>query len=247
MADDVVLVEKTSVEDGTGFAEILLNRPERRNALIPEVAEGVINALEDIDQDDGISVVILRGQGGYFCSGIDLKALQSGASTGTARKDAIRHMHLAFYHYRKPVIAAFEGFGINAGCALALACDLVVAGESAFIQIGEIQQGATMPMNAAWMRLKLPEFVLARMALLGDRISGPEMYRLGVATECVPDDEVLSRCREMATRIAGFPLGGAVNIKKSIVGQRQLPDIEKWFTSPRSNALQTAKMLKPNS
>ena len=247
MADDVVLVEKTSVEDGTGFAEILLNRPERRNALIPEVAEGVINALEDIDQDDGISVVILRGQGGYFCSGIDLKALQSGASTGTARKDAIRHMHLAFYHYSKPVIAAFEGFGINAGCALALACDLVVAGESAFIQIGEIQQGATMPMNAAWMRLKLPEFVLARMALLGDRISGPEMYRLGVATECVPDDEVLSRCREMATRIAGFPLGGAVNIKKSIVGQRQLPDIEKWFTSPRSNALQTAKMLKPNS
>ena len=247
MADDVVLVEKTSVEDGTGFAEILLNRPERRNALIPEVAEGVMNALEDIDQDDDISVVILRGQGGYFCSGIDLKALQSGASTGTARKDAIRHMHLAFYHYRKPVIAAFEGFGINAGCALALACDLVVAGESAFIQIGEIQQGATMPMNAAWMRLKLPEFVLARMALLGDRISGPEMYRLGVATECVPDDEVLSRCREMATRIAGFPLGGAVNIKKSIVGQRQLPDIEKWFTSPRSNALQTAKMLKPNS
>ena len=247
MADDVVLVEKTSVEDGTGFAEILLNRPERRNALIPEVAEGIMNALEDIDQDDDISVVILRGQGGYFCSGIDLKALQSGASTGTARKDAIRHMHLAFYHYRKPVIAAFEGFGINAGCALALACDLVVVGESAFIQIGEIQQGATMPMNAAWMRLKLPEFVLARMALLGDRISGPEMYRLGVATECVPDDEVLSRCREMATRIAGFPLGGAVNIKKSIVGQRQLPDIEKWFTSPRSNALQTAKMLKPNS
>ena len=247
MADDVVLVEKTSVEDGTGFAEIVLNRPERRNALIPEVAEGVINALEDIDQDDGISVVILRGQGGYFCSGIDLKALQSGASAGTARKDAIRHMHLAFYHYRKPVIAAFEGFGINAGCALALACDLVVAGESAFIQIGEIQQGATMPMNAAWMRLKLPEFVLARMALLGDRISGPEMYRLGVATECVPDDEVLSRSREMATRIAGFPLGGAVNIKQSIVGQRQLPDIEKWFTSPRSNALQTAKMLKPNS
>ena len=247
MADDVVLVETTSVEDGTGFAEILLNRPERRNALIPEVAEGIMNALEDIDQDDDISVVILRGQGGYFCSGIDLKALQSGASAGTARKDAIRHMHLAFYHYRKPVIAAFEGFGINAGCALALACDLVVAGESAFIQIGEIQQGATMPMNAAWMRLKLPEFVLARMALLGDRISGPEMYRLGVATECVPDDEVLSRCREMATRIAGFPLGGAVNIKKSIVGQRQLPDIEKWFTSPRSNALQTAKMLKPNS
>ena len=247
MADDVVLVEKTSVEDGTGFAEILLNRPERRNALIPEVAEGIMNALEDIDQDDDISVVILRGQGGYFCSGIDLKALQSGASTGTARKDAIRHMHLAFYHYRKPVIAAFEGFGINAGCALALACDLVGVGESAFIQIGEIQQGATMPMNAAWMRLKLPEFVLARMALLGDRISGPEMYRLGVATECVPDDEVLSRCREMATRIAGFPLGGAVNIKKSIVGQRQLPDIEKWFTSPRSNALQTAKMLKPNS
>ena len=247
MADDVVLVEKTSVEDGTGVAEILLNRPERRNALIPEVAEGIMNALEDIDQDDDISVVILRGQGGYFCSGIDLKALQSGASTGTARKDAIRHMHLAFYHYRKPVIAAFEGFGINAGCALALACDLVVVGESAFIQIGEIQQGATMPMNAAWMRLKLPEFVLARMALLGDRISGPEMYRLGVATECVPDDEVLSRCREMATRIAGFPLGGAVNIKKSIVGQRQLPDIEKWFTSPRSNALQTAKMLKPNS
>ena len=247
MADDVVLVEKTSVEDGTGYAEIVINRPDRRNALIPEVAEGVINALEDVDQDDNISAVILRGQGGYFCSGIDLKALQSGASTGSARKDAIRQMHLAFYHYRKPVIAAFEGFGINAGCALALACDLVVAGESSFIQIGEIQQGAPIPMNAAWMRLKLPEFVLARMALLGDRVSGQEMYRLGVATECVPDDAVLPRSREMAARIAGFPAGCAINIKQSIVGQRQLPDVETWFTSPRSNALQTAKMLKPDT
>ena len=247
MADDLVLLEKIDVEDGTGFAEIVINRPERRNALIPEAAEGVISALEDIDQDDKMAAVILRGKGGYFCSGIDLKALQSATSTGHARKDAIRHMHLAFYHFRKPVIAAFEGFGINAGCALALACDLVVAGESSFIQIGEIQQGAPIPMNAAWMRLKLPEFVLSRMALLGDRITGPEMFRLGVATECVADDEVLSRSRKMATRIAGFPPGGAVNIKQSIVGQRSIDDVEKWFTSPQSNALRTAKMLKPDS
>ena len=245
MADDVVLLEKIDVEDGTGFAEIVINRPERRNALIPEAAEGVISALEDIDRDAKMAAVILRGEGGYFCSGIDLKSLQSGTSTGNARKDAIRRMHLVFYHFRKPVIAAFEGFGINAGCALA--CDLVVAGESSFMQIGEIQQAAPIPMNAAWMRLKLPEFVLSRMALLGDRIMGPEMFRLGLVTECVADDEVLSRSREMATRIAGFPPGGAVNIKQSIVGQRSIDDVEKWFTSPQSNALQTAKMLKPDS
>ena len=247
MADDVVLVEQFSVDEGTGFAEIVINRPERRNALIPEVAEGVITALAEADQDENVAAVILRGQGGYFCSGIDLKALQSGASTGNARKDAIRHMHLALYHYRKPVIAAFERFGINAGCALALACDLVVAGESSFIQIGEIQQGAPIPINAAWMRLKFPESVLARMAFIGDRITGPEMYRLGVATECVPDEEVLPRSREIATRIAGFPPGGPINIKRSIVGQRRIDDVESWFTRPRSNALQTAKMLKPDT
>jgi enoyl-CoA hydratase/carnithine racemase len=236
----------SSIEYQEGWAEIVINRPERRNSLIPPLAGEMTEAIKTLQDDEKIAAIILRGEGGYFCSGIDLKALQQDPPPDWAGKDVgdVRRLHIALFNCKKPIIGAFEKFGINAGAALAFACDLLIAGETSFLQIGEIQQGSNIPMNAAWMKIKSTEIVLSRLALYGDRVAGPELVTLGIATECVTDDEVLNRCRELAERLAGFPKGGPEAIVESIRSMRNVGDPETFFPKRGNSALLTAAQVK---
>ncbi len=229
-----------------GWAEIIINRPERRNSLIPPVAARIRQAIEQLDANESISAIILRGEGGYFCSGIDLKALQQEPVPEWAKKDTgdIRKMHLALFHCKTPVIAALERFAINAGASLALACDLIVCGESAFFQIGEVHQGAGIPMNAAWLKIKTTEQIAARLALLGDRISPQELMKLGLITEIQADDSVVTRCQEIASHMAELPPGATRKIKQSLQSQRQIEDPERFFPQSSANELKGAPLLK---
>ncbi|XOV87040.1 MAG: enoyl-CoA hydratase/isomerase family protein [Pseudomonadota bacterium] len=238
---NVVLVERHE-----GWAEIVINRPERRNSIIPPVSHAMRAALVELEKDDSVACVLIRGEGGFFCSGIDLKALQADPPPPWKNEqgNSWRDLHLQLFHFTKPVIGAFEKYGINAGAALGLACDILIAGETAFLQVGEIQQGAMAPMNMAWFRIKSTEQVMARLTLYGDRVPGPELVRLGLATECVADDAVLARSREIAARIAGFPPGAGTNIKQSIINQRGIENPDDFFKQPKSNALLSAAMVK---
>ena len=239
--------EFVRVEAGEGWGEIVLNRPERRNALIPPLAGEVTQALEDLQADDAVQSILLRGEGGYFCSGIDLKALQADPPPDWKGKPVgdVRTMHLGLFNCSKPIIGAFEKFGINAGAALAFARDILISGETAFLQIGEIQQGANIPMNAAWLKIKTSEQVAARLALYGDRVPGPELLRLGLATEVVPDDQVVARCREVAARIASFPPGASSNVVESLRAQRGIDDPDAFFPKGGgNNALLTASQVR---
>lgn len=234
---------KTQTHDG--WAEIILNRPERRNSLIPPLAAEIHAAIERLNQDENIAAIVLRGEGGYFCSGIDLKALQEDPPPVWAGRDTgdIRKMHLALYHSRVPVIAALEKFAINAGASLALACDLIVCGESAFFQIGEVHQGASIPMNAAWLKIKTTEQVAARLALIGDRVSPAELLDLGLITEIQPDDTVAGRCQELASQMGQMPVGATRKIKESLIQQRQIENPEQFFPQSSTNALRGAPLL----
>jgi enoyl-CoA hydratase/carnithine racemase len=238
--------EFSSIEYREGWAEIVINRPERRNSLIPPLAGEITNAIHKLQDDENVAALILRGEGGYFCSGIDLKALQQDPPPDWAGKDVgdVRSMHIALFGCKKPIIGAFEKFGINAGAALAFACDLLIAGETSFLQIGEIQQGSNIPMNAAWMKIKSTELVLSRLALYGDRVPGPELVRLGIATECVADADVLSRCRELAEKLASFPKGAPEAIIESIRSLRNIEDPETFFPKGGNSALRTAAQVK---
>ncbi|MFT4820123.1 MAG: enoyl-CoA hydratase/carnithine racemase [Candidatus Pseudothioglobus sp.] len=226
------------VDRHDGWAEVRLNRPERRNSIIAPLSVALKKALLELENDDTVSCVVLRGEGGYFCSGVDLKALQADPPPPWRNQQfsSWRDLHLLMYQYPKPIVGAFEKYGINAGAALALACDILIAGETAFLQIGEIQQGAGMPMNAAWLKLKTTEQVAARLAFFGDRVLGPELVRLGLAAECVADNVVVDRCQEIAKRMAGFPLGASMTVKQSIIDQRGITDIEAFFSDGGGSA-----------
>ena len=115
-----------------------------------------------------------------------------------------RGAHRALFDCATPIIGAMERYAINGGAALAIACDYLVVGEEAFLQVGEVQIGMAAPYNMAWLNLRHGEAVIAQVTLVGDRIKGPELLRLGLATTCVPDAKVQEEAAALAKRLAGF-------------------------------------------
>jgi len=235
MADDFVTTVLTD-----GVAELILNRPQLRNALVGPMLEQLTAAVRGLSRDDTARAIVFRGEGGAFCSGHDLKELQAEPRPSWANSLAkvFRETNIALFECPKPIVGALEAFAINAGAALALSCDLLIAGQSAFLQVGEIQQGAGIANNAAWMRLRVGEGVALRVALYGERIPAQELYRLGLATEVVEDRDVIERARALAKRIAGFP--NAQRTKADIRAQSGITDARMWFREQSSSVLLNA-------
>jgi len=211
---DLVLVERPSDR----VAHVVLNRPERRNALTGPLADQMGEALETLNADDDVSVLVIRGSGGAFCSGLDLKEFSKDPQPDWVPEfgGKWRRVHAALFDSPKIVIGALERAAVNGGGALALACDFLICGDKSFLQVGEIQQGMAAPMNMAWLTLRFPESVIARIALVGDRIAGPELVRLGVAFESVADDGVVDAAQGLAERLAAHDPGGVARIKVSM-------------------------------
>src|SRR4029077_5736985 len=157
---------------------ITLNRPEVRNAVNAALAEGVANALEELDSDEALSVGILTGAGGFFCAGMDLGAFVKGESpwfgyrgfAGIAQRAA-----------DKPLIAAIEGFAVAGGMEIALACDLIVAAEGAKLGIPEVKR-SLVAAGGALLRLprRMPYHVVMELALTGDPFPAERFQQLGL-------------------------------------------------------------------
>ena len=109
-----------------------------------------------------------------------------------------------------------ERYAINGGAALAIACDYLIVGEEAFLQVGEVQIGMAAPYNMAWLNLRHSEAVIAQVTLVGDRMQGAELMRLGLATQCVADADVVECASALAIRMAGFPEGTPAKIKRGM-------------------------------
>jgi enoyl-CoA hydratase/carnithine racemase len=219
------------LERHEGWAEVVLNRPERRNAIDGALADGLLEAMAAVQADASIRAVVLRGAGGAFCSGLDLTAFNA-----TPRPDWVagfaahwRRLHIALASLRPVLLVALERYAINGGAALALAGDLSVCGEGAFLQVAEIRLGMPAPNNLAWLRMRHPESVAARLVLTGDRVGAAELLRLNVVTEVVADAAVLDRCRERAAAIAAFPAEGVARIKPALRASSLGGSAEDWF------------------
>jgi 2-(1,2-epoxy-1,2-dihydrophenyl)acetyl-CoA isomerase len=222
---ELVLVER----DGP-VVELILNRPERKNAIVQGLAVALRDAIKTASTDPEVGAIVLRGAGGAFCSGMDLKV--SGPDLKNEPVTAWTEVHAALYRCPVPVVVALERFAINAGAALALGADLVVAGESSFLEVSEVRFGVAAPMCQAWLHLRHSPAVADRVTLLGDRIAAPEALRLGLVTEVVADDRVIDRARELAATIAGHPVAGRRGIA-AMWGRLRPPieDPDQWFAS----------------
>jgi enoyl-CoA hydratase/carnithine racemase len=212
------------------WVELALNRPERRNAIVGPLVDELIEAVDAADRDPAVRVLLLRGEGGAFCSGLDLKEFNANPPPAwlPGFPSTWRRLHERIFSCRTPVVGALERFAINGGAALALACDLLIAGEESFLHVGEVQNGMAAPMNVAWLRLRHAESVAAQVALLGRRLPGPRLVELGIALESVPDEGVLERARELAAQLADYPEGALARVKAAIRNYSD-GDAKAWF------------------
>ena len=224
------MTELVTLRVENGVADVTLNRPERKNAITGPLGEALAEQLTRANEDDDAKVILLHGAGGAFCSGLDLKAFNANpAPPWLAEFQHIwRSAHRALFNARKPLVGALERYAINGGAALALACDLLVVGESGFLQVGEVQIGMAAPYNMAWLSLRHPEATMARVALIGDRLSADELSTLNIATSVTSDENVLAAARQLAQRLADYPSEGLIRIKTGLRARVEA-DADAWF------------------
>ncbi len=233
----------------SGAVELVLNRPERRNALTGPLATELTAALRQVASDEAVSVVILRGEGGAFCSGLDLKEFGQDPQPGWVADfpRLWREVHETLFDLPCIVVGALERAAVNGGASLALACDFLIAGEQAFLQVGEVQQGMAAPMNMAWLRLRHSEALAARVALIGDRLQGAALRDLGLAHEVVPDADVLEAARSLAGRLAEHDPTGVRRIKTSLRNSGLATDGPTWFQRVLVSDPLNGQRMKPRA
>ncbi|MDY0376308.1 MAG: enoyl-CoA hydratase-related protein [Desulfobacterium sp.] len=214
-----VLMEK---ENGVGT--ITLNRPEQKNTFTQEFAALLNRYLKDLDEDDGVRVVVIKAAGKHFSTGIDLAEFKDKSPGELRAMIAKMDQHnKTIAQMKKPVIASVKGYAIANGAGLVFATDLAIASESAkfgttAINVGLICLGPGVPLSRLVPRKKLLEMVLG-----GDIIDAKEAERLGMINRVVPDDQLDSATMEFAEKLAKkSPLAVECG-KRGIYGMSDLP------------------------
>lgn len=208
------MTESVIVDIRDGVARLTLNRPDAMNALSADVSDGLRSALDRIETDDSVRVVVLTGTGKAFCAGGDLKAFRETLGAGN-REAFIRNLRRGQAMMRRfemlpmPVIAAVNGVAVAGGLELILCCDIVLAAESARIGDGHANFGI-IPGAGSSIRLprKVPVNVAKEMLFSGELKPAAELARWGLVNQVVPDDELDAAVNKLVTRMArNSPLG----------------------------------------
>jgi len=179
---------------------ITLNRPDQRNAVNEAVAQGIAAALDELDDDAGLSVGVLNGAGKGFCAGMDLKAFVAGERPHVEGRG---FAGIVERPSEKPLVAAIEGFAVAGGLEVALACDLIVAARGARLAIPEVKR-SLVAAGGALLRLPraLPRNVALELALTGDPIDADRAHQLGLVNRVAEPGEALEVALKLAEAIA---------------------------------------------
>jgi enoyl-CoA hydratase len=185
-------------------AWLTINRPDRRNALNPEVIDGLVNGLERTVSDNVTSVVLTGAGDRAFCAGADLGGMvpdegRVGEHFGRGR---IGDLLLGMIRHPKPIVARVNGLALAGGFGLMLACDLVVAADDAEFGTPEINLGLWPFMISAVIRRNVPRKIALEMMLTGRRVSAAEAERWGMVNRVVPRGELDRAVDELTAEVA---------------------------------------------
>jgi enoyl-CoA hydratase len=216
-----------------------LNRPTQRNAVTRAVSLAMAAALDMLDADPILRVGIVTGAGGHFCSGMDLKAFVAGERPEIEGRG---FAGLTETTPTKPLIAAVEGYALAGGCELALACDLIVAGEDAVFGLPEAARGLVAGSGGLIrLRERIPPAIALEYAITARRMDAATAARWGLVNRLAPSGGALDAALALADEIAAnAPLSVAAS--KAIVAvapdwpiadrwDRQRPLVEAVLTS----------------
>lgn len=206
-------------------AVVTLNRPEARNALSSALKNGLRNALSMLADDPRVGCLVLTGAGGAFCAGGDVKGMRERAKTDLATFETYKadlerdqnQISAALHQFPRPTIAALPGAAAGAGFALALACDMRIAAERAFVTTAYAKVGLSGDYGASWY---LPRLVgpakAAELLFSADRVNAKECERLGIVNRVVPDETLLQETMTLARQIANGPRVALTYMKQNL-------------------------------
>jgi len=212
---------KYDVKDGV--ATITLNRPDVYNALNNEITYELLAAFKDAKRNNEVRVVVLTGEGKAFCSGQDLKA--SSAEPNRSFSDSIHKRYnpiiKAIRNLPKPVICRLNGVAAGAGCSFAIACDIVVASESAklievFVNIGLVLDSG----SSYFLPRLLGSSKAFELATMGTRVSGKEAEAMGLINKCVADESLDEAVKVYTDYYAKAPTK-AIGLMKKMLNKSQ--------------------------
>jgi enoyl-CoA hydratase len=179
---------------------ITINRPEAKNALDKAVAEGVAAAVDELDASDELRVGVLTGAGGTFSAGMDLKAFLRGETPAIAGRGLCG---ITQAPPRKPLIGAVEGWALAGGFELLLACDLVVAAETARFGVPEVKRSLVAAGGAALLLPKRVPYALAlELLLTGEPLSAIRAAEIGLVNRLTDEGAALDGALDLAATIA---------------------------------------------
>ncbi|GAA4482448.1 enoyl-CoA hydratase-related protein [Rhodococcus olei] len=213
-----------------------LNRPDRLNALNPELVGDLHALLDDLERDTSCRVVVLTGAGRGFCSGLDLSepaaapvaASLSGPAAGMRTQEFIASLVPRIQRLPQPVIAAVGGAAYGGGMALAAACDLRIASESAhfgvqFVKLGlsgcDIGISYTLPRIVGSARA-------AELIMTARRVDAAEAERIGLVSRVVPDDDLLDTALDLAETLCEHSPFGLEMTKQVLTANRDAPNVD---------------------
>lgn len=199
-----------------GVGEIILNRPQKHNAITPEMADAIRDLRRRINDDEAVRAVVVRGSGERaFCAGTDLNSLSHYRDAWTFRNRVCYATE--FRRIRKPTIAALKGWTIGGGFEIAINCDIRIASPSAKFGMPEVKHGWLGAGGSTQLLTRLVGYGRAMMiCLTGETFDSAEADRLGIIERCVGDGEEEDAAREMAALIASHTLLATMTVKEGI-------------------------------
>ena len=222
-----------------GAVETLtFNRPEVLNALNAPLADAITEAVCDVETDESVRCLVLRGGGGHFMAGGDLKSFRPMLEAPASRRQRdfeafVHQIHPMIRTIRrmpKPVIASVEGAAGGFGLSLLMACDLAIAADTSIYTMAYCQIGTSPDGSSTWF---LPRMVglkkAMELALLSERFDAAESARLGIINRAVPADQLAAETAALAARLAAGPTGAYARTK-SLLNRSVGLDMESQLT-----------------
>jgi 2-(1,2-epoxy-1,2-dihydrophenyl)acetyl-CoA isomerase len=206
----------------TGLLTITMNRPDRRNALNPDMTRGLVEAARRAAEDHEVRAVLLKGAGGTFCVGGDVKSMAEGRAPLSFEAKMVnlrRGMEVSriLHQMSKPVVAQVDGAAAGAGLSIALACDLRIASASCKITTAFAKIGLSGDYGGTYFLTQLLGSAKAReLYLTSPVLSAQEAYHYGIVTKVVPDAEVEEAALDLARSLAQGPTITLGYIKRNI-------------------------------
>lgn len=213
------------VTESAPIRTITLHRPERRNAMAPEMQTELISAMEDAVKSN-CRVLVLAGAGEIFCSGLDLLALRAMKNQTPAEHRAgaerIATLFRTLYELPMPTIAAVHGAAIAGGTGLAMICDFTLATPAAKFGFTEVRIGIVPALVSAFLALQIGDKRIRDLLLTGRLFDASEAHRLGLVNEVVPPEELMPRARALAAVLATNSRQAQTATKKLMAAQNKV-------------------------